>query len=370
MTGAPTPVSDKASAFMLVSTVTAMTQRCRPSLAARRCAAPRPRPPASSSRRPRHARSPSTRRATSPPRPRRRRYSGMSWNFRSRKTRSPLAASVRDDRRPFGGEQLVADLEAADAAAQRVGELQRLAAGRHVERDQELIHACSSLDGIERAGQLRSPRRARAAACSPGARRAASAREADRRSWRCPTCTAVGAGDQELEHVAGRGDAAHADDRQPHRLAAFVDHPHGDRPDRRTAEAADDVGQPRPAGLDVDGHRQERVHERDRVGAGLLGGAGERRDVGDVRRQLRESPAARVTLRTALTTAWVPVRLQPNVMPPSLMLGQEMFSSSAATPSASDRMRASSTYSSMRGAADVDEHDGAAVRAARAASRR
>ena len=55
---------------------------------------------------------------------------------------------------------------------------------------------------------------------------------------------------------------------------------------------------------------------------------------------------SRVTLRTALTTACVPGRLQPKVMPPSLMFGQEMFSSIAATPSASDRIRASSTYSS------------------------
>ena len=53
-----------------------------------------------------------------------------------------------------------------------------------------------------------------------------------------------------------------------------------------------------------------------------------------------------VTFFTALTTSKVPWRLHPNVMPPSLMFGHEMFSSSAATPSASDRIRASSTYSS------------------------
>jgi hypothetical protein len=38
---------------------------------------------------------------------------------------------------------------------------------------------------------------------------------------------------------------------------------------------------------------------------------------------------SRVTFLTALTTSNVPSRLQPNVMPPSLMLGHEMFSSSA-----------------------------------------
>ena len=40
-----------------------------------------------------------------------------------------------------------------------------------------------------------------------------------------------------------------------------------------------------------------------------------------------------VTLRTPLTTSYVPVRLQPNWMPPSLMFGHEMLSSIAPTPS-------------------------------------
>ena len=56
---------------------------------------------------------------------------------------------------------------------------------------------------------------------------------------------------------------------------------------------------------------------------------------------------SRVTLRTALTTSYVPRRLQPNWMPPSLMFGHEMFSSMAATPSASDRIRDTSAYSSI-----------------------
>ncbi len=54
---------------------------------------------------------------------------------------------------------------------------------------------------------------------------------------------------------------------------------------------------------------------------------------------------SRVAARTAATTSAVPCRLHPNVMPPSLMFGHEMFSSSAATPSTSDRIFASSTYS-------------------------
>ena len=54
-----------------------------------------------------------------------------------------------------------------------------------------------------------------------------------------------------------------------------------------------------------------------------------------------------VAFRTAATTSAVLARLQPNWMPPSLMFGHEMFSSSAATPSTSDRMRETSTYSSI-----------------------
>ena len=179
----------------------------------------------------------------------------------------------------------------------------------------------------------------------------------------------VRARDHELEHVVGRGDAAHADDRDLHGAAALVDHPHGDRPDRRAAQAADDVGQLRAPGVDVDRHREERVDERDGVGAGVLGRPRERRDVGDVRRQLGNH-RQRVTLRTALTTSCVPGRLQPNWMPPSLMFGQEMFSSSACTPSASDRMPRDLDVFVERRAADVDDDDRARARAARAAARR
>ncbi len=101
-----------------------------------------------------------------------------------------------------------------------------------------------------------------------------------------PTCTAVAPAMHELERVARVGDAAHPDDRNLHRLPALVDHADGDRPDRRSAQAADDVRDLRPARLDVDDHREKRVDERHGVGAGVFGRARERRDVGDVRRQL------------------------------------------------------------------------------------
>jgi hypothetical protein len=48
-----------------------------------------------------------------------------------------------DDRRPFGREQAAADLESARDVPQRRGELQRAGAALHVQRNQELIHACS-----------------------------------------------------------------------------------------------------------------------------------------------------------------------------------------------------------------------------------
>ena len=70
--------------------------------------------------------------------------------------------------------------------------------------------------------------------------------------------------------------------------SALPDHAHGDRPDRRAAQPAHHVRELGPPRLDVDRHREERVDERDGVGAGFLGGARERGDVGDVRRQLRE----------------------------------------------------------------------------------
>ena len=57
---------------------------------------------------------------------------GMSWNFRSRKTRSPRAASSSTIAGPSAGEQPAADLEAADGAAQPVG--QRAAPRRRCRR--------------------------------------------------------------------------------------------------------------------------------------------------------------------------------------------------------------------------------------------
>src|SRR5262245_56367679 len=109
----------------------------------------------------------------------------------------------------------------------------------------------------------------------------------------CAHLNRGGAGNHELEHVGRARNAAHADDRNVHRPPALVNHAHGNRPDRRAAEATDDVREFWPASLDVDGHREEGVHQRDGVRAGIFCGLGNRGDVGDVRGQLGDYRQAR-----------------------------------------------------------------------------
>ena len=131
-----------------------------------------------------------------------------------------------------------------------------------------------------------------------------------------------------------------------HRAAALVDHAHGDRPDRRAAQAADDVRQLRPPRLDVDGHRQERVDQRHGVGAGVLG-------------RLARIEATSVTFGVSFGITGS-VRHLPHRADDVERAVQAAAERDAAfldvragdvqlergTPSASDRIRASSTYSS------------------------
>ena len=165
---------------------------------------------------------------------------GMSWNFRSRKTRSPRATSCSTNARAVAREQPAADLEAADRAAQRVG--QRAGFGRRCRRrarrgaDPFAVLRCAAC----RAVPTRSAMRVDLVALHV----VADAVEQLRPDERIDEVGGAdlhrgGAGDHELERVARVGDAAHADDRNLHRLAALVHHPHGDRPDRRAAQAAD-----------------------------------------------------------------------------------------------------------------------------------
>ena len=67
---------------------------------------------------------------------------GMSWNFRSRNTRSPRERELLDERRSLAGEQAAADLEAADGAAQPIGQRARLGDRVHVQSDEKLFHVC------------------------------------------------------------------------------------------------------------------------------------------------------------------------------------------------------------------------------------
>ena len=116
----------------LVSTVTpTISGRATPSGA--RLARRRPRPRrASWPRRPTCGSSASTTPSRVAARTAPRTWCGMSWNFRSRKTRWPRAAERADDRGPFGGEQRAADLQAADDAVERGG--QAVGAGRRCRR--------------------------------------------------------------------------------------------------------------------------------------------------------------------------------------------------------------------------------------------
>ena len=101
-----------------------------------------------------------------------------------------------------------------------------------------------------------------------------------------------GAGDQELQGVRPGHDAAHADDRHLQARGHLVDHAQGDGLDGRAAQAAVHVPELGPARLEVDGHGQEGVDERDRVRPGFLGRLGDLDDAGDVGRELGDEGTA------------------------------------------------------------------------------
>ena len=156
-----------------------------------------------------------------------------------------IAAARRASRTiagPSRGEQLVADLEAADGAAQRVGERERPwpPCRRRARRGSDSCVARPSAASVSTV-PTRSASCVDAVAlpCSRAMPSSSFGQMNGSTKFAVPTCTAVGAGDDELERVARVGDAAHADDRNLHRLPALVDHAHGDRPDGRAAQAAD-----------------------------------------------------------------------------------------------------------------------------------
>src|SRR6185295_17652473 len=203
---------------------------------------------------------------------------GMSWNFRSRNTRSPRATRLSTMDGPWLVNRRLPILKPPTAPRRRSASACAASAVS--------TSSATRIWLIHGTHEIRYPRNLMALHVAADAvehlapdERVEKVGGADLHG-RC-------AGDHELERVAGIDDAAHADDGNLHGLPALVDHPYGDRPDRRAAQAAHAVRDPRTARFDVEDHRQERVDERHGVGARVFGGARERRDVGDVRRQLR-----------------------------------------------------------------------------------
>src|ERR1700690_2422186 len=94
------------------------------------------------------------------------------------------------------------------------------------------------------------------------------------------------AGQHELDHIGGGGDAAHADDGNLHRLRRLIDHAYSNRLNRGAGKSGGDVGDPRLAGFDVNRHGDESVHQRNGVRPGFLGHVRHLADAGHVRREL------------------------------------------------------------------------------------
>ena len=82
-------------------------------------------------------------------------------------------------------------------------------------------------------------------------------------------------------------------------MRGIVDHAQRDRLDGWTGESGGDVGNARLARVGIDGHRDESVDQRDRVGARLLRDVGHLRDAAHVRRKLDDQGASSNSLRSS-----------------------------------------------------------------------
>ena len=91
-----------------------------------------------------------------------------------------------------------------------------------------------------------------------------------------------GTGDEKFDRVFGFEDASHADDGKGGVLSGVVHELDGDGFDGGAAESTAAVGENGFASFDIDAHGGEGVHDGEGVGSGVLGGAGEGADVGDV----------------------------------------------------------------------------------------
>ena len=200
---------------------------------------------------------------------------------RSRPSRSPNHGATRARHRERGVE--IADVE----RAARAGPGPPVAPPMH-------RSPSSSSSQISAAAPTRSATRS----TSRSAHQAASSswiRFTARGSWKLivPTPTARRAGQQHLDRVGAGRDPAGADDRRPGQGARhLVHHPERDRLDRRAGVAAGDAAEQRAPVLGVDAEPEQRVHQREPVGAGVDRGARDVDDLERVRRQLREERQA------------------------------------------------------------------------------
>ena len=252
----------------------------------------------------------------------------MSWNLRSRKTSAPALAQRAHDRRARRGEQLVADL---------------VEAARDRRARSTSASACSRRRDVERDDRNRGRRQRSAISSVPDelgdathavARRTTSSSSSTMRSGArgsrsaaVPTPTSDAPARMYCSASVAARDAADADDRQRHRAPDLPRREHADRQDRRAAHAAGAEAERRPPPLDVDHEPGNRVHDADRVRAG----------VGRDRAALRRCPAASATASRrsgaasprarSATTSRSAAGSAPNSMPPAFTFGQLTLSS-------------------------------------------
>ena len=316
-------------------------------------------------------------RRTGPPRRRRApTVFGMSWSFRSRKTRGPSAATSRDERRALRDERLEPDLQPADARREpprRREDFRRASGSRaRCRRDRPPGAVIPPLP--PRASPAREPcarptrsaRRRRGAAQYAASSSDEPSRDAGIPEVRRPDLDRRRARREELEHVGEVRDPADPDERRARkRLRDLVDHAHGERPDRGPGEPARPEREARARGLGIDRHADERVDEREHVGAGVAGGARGLDEVGRVRRELHDERAAASPRGPAPTSEAVAGGELPKSIPPRSTFGQEMLSSIAASPSASSSARDDRDVVLLEVAPDVRDHRGAELAQAR-----
>ncbi len=146
-------------------------------------------------------------------------------------------------------------------------------------------------------------------------------------------------GSKERERVSAAADSAHAQDRHVReRGVHLVDATQRHRADRRPGKAPGDAGQRRAQRVGVDDHAEQGVDQREPVGAGGDDRVGDLHDVGDVRGELGEAPAAapspESSALTAPMTSDAAVAEQANTCPRSATFGQLMFTSTSEMPGA------------------------------------